>query len=266
MMSIQRTMIPTLLVLALAACTSEPAPPAQAPSAEGAPASFIGRQVDKALAAAREELHAGNLRLGDGFDISINGVRVSTGRKDGNLPKAEITPQGDLLIDGTPVALTAAQREQALAYRRSVLAIADAGMALGGRGADLAGTALGGVAGAIFGGKQGEQAFEQRMQAEGEKLEAEARKLCLLLPEVLARQRTLAASVPAFGPYARMTQQDVDDCLKDGPGSRDATREGIRAEIRQGIRDGVREAVRVRSGGNEADEAAAATAAPEPAN
>lgn len=248
-----------ILALGLAACTRDPAPAAPAARADGMPKTFIGRQVDKALAEAREELHAGNLRLGDDFDITVNGVRVSTGRKDGNLPKAEITPQGELLVDGAPLALTTQQRQQALAYRRSVLAIVDAGMALGGRGADLAGAALGGVAEAVFGGKQGEQAFEQRMRVEGERLEAEARKLCLLLPEVLARQQALAAGVPAFAPYARMTQQDVDDCLKENNADRDAARQAIRAGIRQGLRRGLQGY----SGDNPAAQAATADAGPD---
>jgi hypothetical protein len=252
----------------LAGCSRAPDPPPPAASPQEAPKTFLGKQVDKALTEARRELHAGNLRLDQDFNITVNGGRISNGQRgsDPSLPRAEITPQGALLVDGKDVPLDAAQREQVLAYRQSVLQIADAGIALGGRGADLAGAALGGVAGVIFGGKEGEQAFEQRMEAEGKKLEVEARKLCTLLPDMLARQQALAASMPEFQPYARMTQQDVDDCLKDDAGSRDARREEIRAEIRQGIRDGIRETVRVRSGGNEADEAAAATATPAPAN
>lgn len=257
----QRTSLALVaLVLAVSACARDAAPPPPAPRAEDAPKTFLGKQVDKALTEARRELHAGNLRLDQDFNITVNGGRISNGRRgsDPALPKAEITPQGDLLVDGKAVVLSAAQREQVLAYRRSVLGIADAGIALGGRGADLAGAALGGVASAVFGGRQGEQAFEQRMEAEGRKMEVEARKLCTLLPDMLARQQALAASVPEFQPYARMTQQDVEDCVKDHAG-RDAIREEIRAEVRQGIRDGIRETVRVRSGGNEADEAAAAT-------
>lgn len=258
------------LALALSACSRDAAPPPPAAGAREAPTTFLGKQVDKALTEARRELHAGNLRLDQDLNITINGGRISNGQRgsDPSLPRAEITPQGELLVDGRPVALSAAQREEALAYRRSVLQIADAGIALGGRGADLAGAALGGVAAAVFGGQRGEQAFEQKMEAEGQKLEAEARKLCTLLPDMLARQQALAASVPEFQPYARMTQKDVDDCLKDDNAGRDAVREEIRAEIRQGIRDGIRDTVRVRSGGNEADEAAAATAEPatEPAS
>ena len=91
-------------------------------------------------------------------------------------------------------------------------------MAIGSKGADLAGEALGGVVGAVFGGKEGEQAFEQRMEAQGKKIEGEAMKLCAMLPALLSSQQALAASLPAFKPYARMTQSDIDDCGKDVKG------------------------------------------------
>jgi hypothetical protein len=253
-------LIAATLALALSACVRDPAPPAQSVAADDAPKTFIGRQVDKALAEARRELHAGNLELGDGLDITLNGARISTGRKDGSLPKAEITPQGDLLVAGTAVDVTEAQRQQLLAYRMGLIGIAEAGIRIGGQGADLAGEALSGVAGAIFGGQQGGQAFEQRMEAEAEKLRVQARQLCSLLPGVLEQQQVLAASLPAFQPYARMTQADVDECLKESAQATDRARDEIRAEIRQGIREGIRSSVRSRSG-NEADEAAAATAA-----
>ena len=90
---------------------------------------------------------------------------------------------------------------------------------IGVQGADIAGEAIAGVAGAIFGGKEGEQAFEQRMQAQGKKIEAEAVKLCTQLPGLLASQQALAASLPAFQPYARMTQEDIDDCGKHKTGN-----------------------------------------------
>ena len=41
-------------------------------------------------------------------------------------------------------------------------------------------------------------------------------KLCKQLPGMLASQQALAASLPAFKPYARMTQADIDDCGKHG--------------------------------------------------
>lgn len=211
-----RTLVVALLAsIPLLACSEPPAPPAPPASTAGndSPKGMIGRQVEKAIAEARQELRTGNISISDGFNINVNGHEIHS--KDANLPKAEISPQGDLLIEGKPVAVNAAQRQQLLAYRGRIIGIAEAGMAIGVQGADIAGEALTGVVGAIFGGKEGEQAFEQRMEAQGRKIEAEAVKLCTQLPGLLSTQQALATSLPAFKPYARMTQEDIDDCGKD---------------------------------------------------
>lgn len=213
------------LAAALALCTplmacSMPAPPAPPapppPPAPPAPKGFLARQVDRALDEARKELHEGNLSLNGDIDININGKKLQ--HHANGLPKAELTPQGDLLIEGKPVPVDAAQRRQLLDYRAQILGIAEAGMAIGSQGADLAGKAVGGVFGVIFGGDEAEKDFEARMEAEGKKIEAEALKLCHRLPALLASQQTLSASIPAFKPYATMTQSDIDDCGKDVKG------------------------------------------------
>lgn len=211
-----RTLVVALLAsIPLLACSEPPAPPAPPASTAGndSPKGMIGRQVEKAIAEARQELRTGNISISDGFNINVNGHEIHS--KDANLPKAEISPQGDLLIEGKPVAVNAAQRQQLLAYRGRIIGMAEAGMAIGVQGADIAGEALTGVVGAIFGGKEGGQAFEQRMEAQGKKIEAEAVKLCTQLPGLLSTQQALATSLPAFKPYARMTQEDIDDCGKD---------------------------------------------------
>ena len=208
-------LIASVPLLACSEPSAPPAPPA-APSppvaASESPKGFIGRQVEKAITEAREEMRTKNISISDGFDINVNGHRM---HRDQGLPKAEISPQGDLLIESKPVAVTPAQRQQLLAYRGEIIGIAEAGMAIGVKGADIAGVALNGVVGAIFGGKEGEEEFKQRMEAQGKKIEAEAIKLCKQLPPMLASQQTLAASLPAFKPYATMTQEDIDDCGKD---------------------------------------------------
>ncbi len=48
------------------------------------------------------------------------------------LPKAEITPQGDFLIEGKPVAIDGRQRQDLLRYRHQVIDIAKAGIEKGG--------------------------------------------------------------------------------------------------------------------------------------
>ena len=174
---------------------------------------MIGRHVDEAINKARAELRTKNISISDGFNINVNGHEIHN--KGENLPKAEITPQGDLLIEDKAVSITPAQRQQLLAYRGQILGIAESGMAIGGKGADLAGEALGGVVGAIFGGKDGEKEFEKKIEAEAAKIEAEAMKICTRLPGLMAGQQALAASLPEFKPYARMTQEDIDDCGKD---------------------------------------------------
>jgi len=52
------------------------------------------------------------------------------------------------------------------------------------------------------------------VNAEASKIEAQARKLCTLLPEMMAKQQGLAVAVPEFKPYATMDQGDIDDCGK----------------------------------------------------
>jgi hypothetical protein len=210
----------TLALLAgmsLAGCSQPPAPPAPpaapAPPVASANDSFIGRHVGGAIEQARKELATQNISISDGMNINVNGREWKTG--DGTLPKAEITPQGDLLIEGKAVAITPSQRTELLAYRGQVLGIAEAGMAIGAQGANIAGHAISGAVGAIFGGKDGEKEFEKKIEAEAAKIEAEAMKLCTRLPALMAGQQTLAASLPEFKPYARMTLEDIEDCGKD---------------------------------------------------
>ena len=203
--------------VALTACNEPPAPPAPpaapAPPVASSNDSFIGRHVGSAIEQARKELATQNISISDGMNININGRQWNTG--DPSLPKAEITPKGDLLIEGKAVAITAAQRAELLAYRGQIIGIAEAGMTIGAQGANIAGHAVSGAIGAIFGGKDGEKEFEKKMETEAAKIEAEAMKLCTRLPALMAGQQALAASLPEFKPYARMTQADIEDCGKD---------------------------------------------------
>ena len=200
----------------LLACSQPPAPPAApAPAAPpsasaNAPTSMIGRQVEQAIIEARKQLATQNISISDGIDININGSKVH--RLEG-APKAAISPQGDLLIDGKAVAVTPAQRAELLRYRGHVVAIAEAGMGIGVQAADLASKAVGEALGAIFSGN--EKGVEARIEAEAGKIEAHAMKICAQLPPLLATQQRLAVSLPAFKPYATMTQADIDDCGKD---------------------------------------------------
>ncbi len=230
--------------LPLAACGGD-RDAGTATGAQNEPTTAIGKAVQKATDEARKELATANMDL----DSDVAGT-----------PKGQISPKGDLLIDGKAVAITAAQRELLLKHRANIIAIAEAGIAVGNQGADLAGKAVGAAISGIFSG-EGEKSIEKKIEAEASKIEAEAMKICGLLPALLSSQNALAASLPAFEPYAKMTQKDVEECNKDGnvnvpgvahlelDGNHDgagidaAIRDEVREEVRTAVRDSIREAV-----------------------
>ncbi len=127
-------------------------------------------------------------------------------------PRAELTAQGDLLIDGVAVPMSAAQRASALAYRAEVLAVAEIGMAMGKQGVAIAGDALALAAAGIFGGET--QGIEARIEAKDKAMEAGARTLCERLNALAAAQKQLIAVLPEFKPYAKEIKVTAD-CAAD---------------------------------------------------
>lgn len=208
----------SLCVPLLASCENK-APPAPAasesqPGAPGTtPATVIGRTVASAIQKARTELETGNLDLSHGVNISVgqHDKHFNVGGANG-LPHAEITPQGDLLIEGKVTSVTPTQRALLLDYRRQVIAIAETGMAIGVQGADLAGKAVLEVVSGVLHGNADQAG--KHLDAEGKKIEASAKRICLQLPAMRETQQQLAASLPAFAPYATMKEADINDCMK----------------------------------------------------
>lgn len=189
-------------LLPLAACgKDEPAPAPATPGTAAAPApanTALGRKIQEAMAEASAKLATENMRVG----------------KESGKPEAEISPQGDFLVDGKPVQVDDAQRKLLLAHRANLVAVAQAGIAVGMQGADLGIEAATGALKSVFKGES--EKFGQEMEARGKAIEAEAMKLCERMPPLLASQQALAAALPAFQPYATIDQQDIEDCGKDG--------------------------------------------------
>jgi hypothetical protein len=156
-----------------------------------AEATGEGGAVTTALAEAREKLHTENL------PIDADG-----------LPKAELTPQGDLLIDGVAVPLDSEQRAAVLAYRKEVLAVADTGIAMGQRGAAIAGDALALAAKGLFGGDTSEG--EAAIEAKGKAIAVEALEICKRVADLDVAGDRLAALLPAFKPYADKIDIEAD--------------------------------------------------------
>lgn len=220
--------------LPVVACTQTPAPQSgladpQATASGSQPKTALGRHVESALREARSELATQNISLNDG-------IRIGPYNKSrDHLPKAEISPRGDLLIQGKSVKIDPAQRALLVKYRGHLVALTEAVMEIGVKGADLGMQAAGEAMKGIFTGDIAN--IERRIEAEAREIEAEATKLCAQLPPMLATQQALAAALSAFKPYARMTEQDITDCYPQ------ATRATVSNEIRENIRGRIRESV-----------------------
>ncbi|MGN6236782.1 hypothetical protein [Dyella sp.] len=173
--------------------------------------SMISAEIHKGIEQAKQELAT--------KDIDINNVHVGHGHHDNkddhsDLPKAVITPQGDLVIAGKTVPASPEQHAMLVDYRCQIIGIAEAGMDIGEHGATLGTQA---AKEAIWGALTGksDKEIEERIKPQTEQIKAAAAKLCLRLPDMLSSQQKLAAAMPEFRPYATMTQKDVDDCGKD---------------------------------------------------
>jgi hypothetical protein len=191
--------VPTLLcdaVLAsLAACQARtPEPSASTPPAATVSTSSIGKAMDEAA----KKLATENITL-----------RTD----DGGTHKAEITPAGDLIIDGKTVAIDATQRQLLLDYRARVHDIAQAGMQVGAAGAELAGKAVTEALGSIFSGHPDD--VGKRVEAQAQGIKTAARGLCDRLPAMFDAQAKVVAAIPEFAPFAKTQDRDVQHCKQD---------------------------------------------------
>jgi hypothetical protein len=184
----------------LSACSAgQPASSAQSPGTASSSDSPIASAIDRAMDRAGAKLATGNITISN---------------DDDNAPKAEITPQGDFLIAGKSVPLTPAQRTQMLAYRQQIVDIARQGIAIGKQGATLGMRVAGEALAAVFTGQSGQQ-IRERAEAQTSGIRQAAAKICDRLPALMDSQQKLAVEVPAFKPYATMTQEDIAHCRED---------------------------------------------------
>ena len=204
-----------MLAAALGLCLSLPmAAQAGLPSDRGTPGDDVEQELSDArrevrteLAKARQELMTENLSLGHGFNFGRHG------RHDrDDLPEAEITVDGDFLVDGKVQAIDAGQRRQLLAYRKQVVAIALDGIEAGQVAAEAALDAVGGSwISVMFNAMSGR--LERRVEnAVKQHIEPMVAGICRQLPAVMDSQQRIAASLPAFRPYADLEQRDIDEC------------------------------------------------------
>jgi len=211
---LRRALPPTLLIavlLAASAATANERPAGSINDEIRADMADARREVQADLAVARAELDTGNLELGQNLRF---GRSDKSHDKADPLPRAEITPAGDLLIEGEPLAIDAGQRRELLAYRSHVIDIAKAGIDIGERSANAALDAVDqGLFRLMFGAMTG--SLERRMEKTiRQTVEPGVRQICQRLPEVFDAQQRLGEAVPAFRPYATLRADDIDDCMR----------------------------------------------------
>jgi len=191
-----------------------------APPASGGVREEIRRDLEDArrdirtdLAKARAELETENLDVGN--SLQVNGNRSRKAKTEPELPKAEITPQGDFLIEGEAVAIDAAQRRQLLAYRGMVIDVARAGIDIGEVSALAAVDSVDrGVFSLMVGAMTG--SLERRIERTVRNTVAPGVLLiCDRMPALRDAQQQLASDLPAFRPYARLEAQDADSCRNE---------------------------------------------------
>lgn len=162
-------------------------------------------QADKGLQEARKEIEAARQKLAS-EDLSLNR------RGAEQLPKARVTPQGELLIGDRPVATTPEQKALVLAYREQLLGVIGDGMAIGMEGASVGINAAAAALKAVAFGESGDEVGKQAEAAAMQQIKPMVDRLCGRMPGLLAAQQALATAVPEFAPYATMDASDVDDC------------------------------------------------------
>lgn len=179
--------------------------------------SDLGRDLDQArtelraeLARERSRLETENLSLGGTLRFGRTAERAST-----TAPRGEITPAGDLIVDGKAVAVDAAQRARLLAYRRQVIDVARAGVDAGEKAAlaaleatdvSLLRLIVGGMSGSL------ERRVESVVQRE---VRPAVLRICRQLPALRGSQQALAAELPAFRPFATLREDGVARCESD---------------------------------------------------
>lgn len=166
------------------------------------------KEMHADLAEARRELETGNLQLNDSLAFSSHHRHD----KSRSAIRAEITPAGDLLIDGKAQEIDADQRQQLLAYRGQVVAVALSGIETGQVAAEAALDAVDGSwIGLVFGAMTG--SLERRVErVVKQQVEPTVLAICRQLPELMESQQQLASSLPQFRPYATLEPRDIEDC------------------------------------------------------
>jgi hypothetical protein len=184
-----RSLAVTLCVAAFAGCgRSEPKPEAPPAGAEADDGTFT------------LSIKVGSLGL------SRDSVRI---RPEG-LPEARIFPGGRLVIDGSEVEVTDAERAELIAYHAAAMQLGQHAKDTGIAGAKVGLAAVGAVIGGLAKGEP--ETIGPKVEAEAAKVKEAARLLCEDIAAMRKAQDSLAAELEEFRPYATIEEADEQDC------------------------------------------------------
>jgi hypothetical protein len=138
----------------------------------------------------------------------LNNRQIAVHRHNG--PDAVVSVNGELTIDGKPVALNQAQKELVTRYFAGARTLRDDGLATGLAGASTALTAISSVVTGLASGEPDK--IGDAVEAKAAKVEAQAENLCRDLSKLAETQDALAASLPEFKPYALIEEKEINDC------------------------------------------------------
>jgi len=143
--------------------------------------------------------------------LTIEDDRVGVRSTDGDM--AWIEADGSLAIEGQPVALDAPQRALTVRYFTQAHAIRDEGVAIGKSGAAMAGKSVRSVVRGLTRGNP--DGIGPEIEAEARELEAHAMRLCARIGTLHSVQDELAQAVPAFAPFATISNTQTQACTRD---------------------------------------------------
>lgn len=123
---------------------------------------------------------------------------------------AVIAVDGNLRIEGQPVALAPAQQALLKDYYAGIVALRRDAIATGAAGLATASTALSSVVSGLANGDP--DSIGAKVDEKAAKLDAAAAKICVDLASIRMQQDAIAAQLPAFRPYALLDAREVADC------------------------------------------------------
>ncbi len=158
--------------------------------------------------------HASELASSRGaIDLRHHEVRISVRGE----PHADIRRNGDLVIGGHPITLSAPQRLLTLRYYREAHSLASAGMTVGKAGGWLALKVVGSMFSALW--HDDSAIIDHTAHTQAERLKKRVEALCTQVSALKSSQDQLASAQPAFAPYAYIRKSDVSKCFRDARNS-----------------------------------------------